>query len=327
MNLLEQIKNNLKQSQKNVSIIFAEGWNKDIQAAANEATNEISSIIPILIFNNRQEIPSNLNERIKCVVINEINLDEYANYIFELRKNKGINIDDAKKLASQPNYLASTMVAMGKADGEICGIEYTTADTLKAALQIVKTNPDTKVACSAFIMEKNGEQLVFGDCSVNINPDSEALASITKTISKFSKEIAKFDETRTAMLSYSSAGSGKGESVDKGRNSFEIVKQDQEFMKDYNVFGEIQFDAANSMKTMQKKVKNLNWSKPANVYIFPDISSGNIGYKIAQNIGGWQAIGPVILGLRKPVNDLSRGATISDVVQLTYITASQAINK
>ena len=261
------------------------------------------------------------------MVIDGLDVTKYAEYIYDARRNKGISMEDATKLAKSPNFLGSTMVALGEADGEICGIEYSTADTLRAALQIVKPSPDVSTVCSGFIMEKGSKRYVFGDSSVNINPDPEQLASITKALGYFAKSIANIKKPRIAMLSYSTAGSGKGESVDKVRQAYEIISVDETFVKECSVFGEIQFDAAFDINVMHKKAKELKWDEQANVYVFPDINAGNIGYKIAQRLGSYQAIGPVILGLKKPVNDLSRGASASDVKMLSYITALQAITQ
>jgi phosphate acetyltransferase len=235
--------------------------------------------------------------------------------------------DQAKTLVKEPNFLASLIVKSGEANGEICGIDYTTKDTLKPALQIIKTAPGAKLVTSAMILEKGDEKYVCGDCAINIYPNSEELANITKMISMFAKHTAGFDEVRTAMLSYSTVGSGAGESVDKVRGAYELVKNDSELIKNnIHVFGEMQFDAAFVDKVMIKKAKGITWKNTANTFIFPNIDAGNIGYKIAQRMGGYEAIGPVLIGLALPVNDLSRGASKDDVVGLSYITGNQALH-
>lgn len=326
MAIFNELIEHIKKSDKTTSIVFAEGWNKDIVTAAKMIINEVKGkIIPILIFRTSSEIPSNLPKEVKTIVIDKYDLTKYANHIYELRKHKGISEDDAMSLAKKPNFLASTLVSMGEADGEICGIEYTTADTLKAALQIVKPATGVKTVCSSFIMEKGNERLVFGDSSVNIDPTVEQLECIVKSMAGFARDIAGIDDVRIALLSYSTAGSGKGESVDKVRHAYELIKIDEEFVNKNKVFGEIQFDAAYDVNVMKKKAKNLDWNAPANVFVFPNIDAGNIGYKIAQRMGKFEAIGPVVLGLSKPVNDLSRGASASDVANLSYITAVQAL--
>lgn len=328
MSIFNEIKKKLLSSKEQIKIVYPEGWNSDIVKATTELVNETDVVIPILIFRNKSEIPASLSKKIESVVIDGLDITKYAEYIYDVRRNKGgISMEDATELAKSPNFLGSTMVALGEADGEICGIEYSTADTLRAALQIVKHSPDVSTVCSGFIMEKGSKRYVFGDSSVNINPDSEQLASITKALGYFAKNIVNIKKPRIAMLSYSTAGSGKGESVDKVRQAYEIISVDETFVKECSVFGEIQFDAAFDINVMHKKVKALKWDEQANVYVFPDINAGNIGYKIVQRLGNYQAIGPVILGLKKPVNDLSRGASASDVKMLSYITALQAITQ
>ena len=230
-------------------------------------------------------------------------------------------------MSHQPYLLAAAVVASGDADGEICGIEYTTQDTIRGALQIVKPAPHIKNVCSAFIMEKDKNRLVMGDCAINLNPDAETLVSIIRLIAPFATHVANIEDPRIALLSYSTAGSGKGESAEKVRKAYELISLDEHFVSEYKIFGDMQFDAAIDVKVQNKKAKSLNWNKPANVFVFPNSDAGNIGYKIAQRLGDYQAIGPVVLGLNKPVNDLSRGATMDDVVMLTYITATQTLHK
>jgi phosphate acetyltransferase len=192
------------------------------------------------------------------IIIEEHDLNKYSSLLFELRKSKGMTEQQAKELVKQPNYLASLMVKNKDADGEICGIDYTTKDTLKPALQIIKTSPNAKLVTSAFIMEKNNELYVFGDCAINLYPTSEELANITKMIALFAYDVAQIHDIRLAMLSYSTAGSGAGESVDKVRNAYEIIKNDNELSsKNIQVFGEMQFDAAFVPEVMKKKAKSI----------------------------------------------------------------------
>ena len=257
MSIFNKIKKKLLSSKEQIKIVYPEGWNLDIVKAATELVNETDVIIPILIFRNKSEIPASLSKKIERVVIDGLDVTKYAEYIYDVRRNKGISMEDATKLAKSPNFLGSTMVALGEADGEICGIEYSTADTLRAALQIVKPSPDVSTVCSGFIMEKGSKRYVFGDSSVNINPDPEQLASITKALGYFAKSIANIKKPRIAMLSYSTAGSGKGESVDKVRQAYEIISVDETFAKECSVFGEIQFDAAFDINEKKKKAKAL----------------------------------------------------------------------
>ena len=328
MALINELKSQIKKLKKPLTIVYAEGWNKDIQKAAHEVVKVSSgNIIPILIFRNEKEAKVSLPKQAKKIIIGKDNLKKYEDTIFIARKAKGISVDQAKEMATKPFYLASAMVACGDADGEICGIEYTTQDTIRGALQIVKPAPSVKTVCSAFIMEKGSQRLVMGDCAINLYPEAEALGSIVRSIAPFAVEVAGIKKPYIALLSYSTAGSGKGESADKVRQAFNLLSLDDEFMSKYNVYGDLQFDAAYVVDVQKKKAKDLKWNKSANVFVFPNIDAGNIGYKIAQLLGGYQAIGPVVLGLSKPVNDLSRGASCDDVIMLSLITASQAIKK
>ena len=327
MSIITKIKSRLLQSDKKIKIVYPEGWNVDIVQCAKNLIKKAKPIQPILIFRTKSEVPTDLPISIQKVIVDEIDVKKYAETIYEVRKNKGLSMDEALNLAKKPNFLASTMIFLNEADAEICGIEYSTADTLRAALQIVGPDPNTPRVCSGFIMEKGENRYVFGDSSLNINPDAEQLAAIAKSLGYFAKQIAGINKPYIALLSYSTNGSGKGPSVDKVRQAYEIVNVDEKFTKEFKVFGEIQFDAAFDLDVMHKKVKSLNWNEQANVFVFPDINAGNISYKITERLGKYKAIGPVILGLKKPINDLSRGAKTPDVESLSYITALQVIAK
>ncbi|MCF0227561.1 MAG: phosphotransacetylase [Malacoplasma sp.] len=326
MSLLNELKSSIQKANRNIRIVFAEGWNEDIQKAIKEVIKiSDGKIIPILIFKNEKEANVDLPKTVEKIIIGSTDLNKYANIIYEARKLKGVTQSQAVEMSCQPFILASAVVASGDADGEICGIEYTTQDTIRGALQIVKAAPNVKTVSSAFIMEKGTKRLVMGDCAINLNPDAETLVQIVRSIAPFAVKVANIKDPHIALLSYSTAGSGKGESAEKVRKAYEFISLDESFMNKYNVFGDLQFDAAYDVKVQNKKAKNLDWNKSANVFVFPNIDAGNIGYKIAQRLGGYQAIGPVVLGLNKPVNDLSRGATSDDVVMLTLITATQAL--
>ena len=326
MPLINELKTQVKKAKKPIKIVYAEGWNKDIQNAVKKVLTIASNkILPILIFRNEEASKVSLPEKVQKIVIGKDNLSKYVNTIYEARKLKGLSMEEATQMSQKPFYLASAMVASGDADGEICGIEYTTQDTIRGALQIVKPAPGVKTVCSAVIMEKGAKRLVMGDCAINLYPDAEALASIARSIAPFAVDVANIKDPYIALLSYSTAGSGKGESADKVRQAYELLTVQDEFINKYKVFGDLQFDAAYVVDVQNKKAKNLNWNKSDNVFVFPNIDAGNIGYKIAQRLGGYQAIGPVVLGLNKPVNDLSRGASSDDVIMLALITATQAL--
>jgi phosphate acetyltransferase len=256
MGIIETLKNKLINSDYKPRIIYAEGWNKNIQQAAS-FVKQNNTINPILIFHTRSEVPNNFD--LDHIIIDEADLSKYSSLLFELRKVKGLTEQQAKDLVKQPNYLASLMVKSKDADGEICGIDYTTKDTLKPALQIIKTAPGAKLVTSAFIMEKDDQLYVFGDCAINIYPTSEELANIAKMIAIFAYDNAQIKDVRVALLSYSTVGSGAGESVDKIRNAFQLIKDDNDLKnKNIQVFGEMQFDAAFSLDVMQKKAKGIN---------------------------------------------------------------------
>lgn len=322
--IIKKLIQKIQQSGLTPKIILAEGWSKYVQEAANNLA-ETQIVKPVLIFRTKSEIPANLNPTIQRIIIETIDLNKYANSLYEIRKNKGMTLDVALKEVQKPNVLAALLVKLNEADGEVCGKEYATKDTLKPALQIIKTSPTEKIVSSAFVMEKDDERLVFADCAININPTSEELVEIAKGAIRFSKEVLMSESTNTALLSYSTLGSGIGESVDKVRKAYEIIKSDAS-ISNVQVCGEMQFDAAYVDEVRKQKAPNLGWATKANIYIFPNLDSGNIGYKIAQRLGGYEAIGPILIGLAKPVNDLSRGASVKEIIDVAIITGAQAIS-
>lgn len=325
MSIINDVKNQLKKNGKESIIVFAEGWNETIQNVAINLKKD-NIIKPILIFNNESEYLH--NQKLTCVEkidISKTNTKKYSDYLYQLRKDKGLSEEEAKKLASQPNYLCSLLVKMNEADGGICGIEYTTKDTLKPALQIIKTSPNSKIVSSILILEKNNETLFFSDVSLVINPTFTELTFLTENAINFIENTLSYQKNKNnyALLSYSTNGSGTGESVDKVKKAYELIKE-RNLFPDINIFGEIQFDAAYDQKVRSKKVSHLNWTNDANVFIFPNIDAGNISYKILQRCGNYNVTGPIIIGLDKPINDLSRGAGEYEVESLSYITAIQA---
>lgn len=322
--IIKKLIQKIQQSGLTPKIILAEGWSKYVQEAANNLA-ETQIVKPVLIFRTKSEIPANLNPTIQRIIIETIDLNKYANSLYEIRKNKGMTLDVALKEVQKPNVLAALLVKLNEADGEVCGKEYATKDTLKPALQIIKTSPAEKIVSSAFVMEKDDERLVFADCAININPTSEELVEIAKGAIRFSKEVLMSESTNTALLSYSTLGSGIGESVDKVRKAYEIIKSDAP-ISNVQICGEMQFDAAYVDEVRKQKAPNLGWNTKANIYIFPNLDSGNIGYKIAQRLGGYEAIGPILIGLAKPVNDLSRGASVKEIIDVAIITGAQAIS-
>ena len=255
------------------------------------------------------------------------NLDEYADLLYELRKAKGMEKEQAAQLVKNPLYLGVMLVKTGKADGMVAGSVNSTGDTLRPALQIIKTAPGIKTVSSCFIMvlpegSKYGENgvMVFADCAVNIEPDAEQLASIAIASADTAKKIAGIDP-KIAMLSFSTKGSAKHANVDKVVEATKIVNT---IAPELQCDGELQLDAAIVESVAQLKAPGSKIAGHANVLIFPDLQSGNIGYKLVQRLAGAQAVGPICQGFNKPVNDLSRGCSSEDIVNVVAMTVLQA---
>lgn len=250
-------------------------------------------------------------------------MDEMIDTLCELRKKKGLTREDAARMISQANYFGTMLVKMGYADALLGGATYSTADTVRPALQIIKTKPGNSIVSSCFILSRekdgNNELLAMGDCAINIDPTEDQLVEIAEETIKCAKIFGM--DPKTAFLSYSSLGSGKGEDVDKVRNACAKAK---EKMPEEAIDGELQFDAAVSPEVARTKCPDSPVAGYANTFIFPDINAGNIGYKIAQRLGGFDAYGPVLLGLNAPINDLSRGCNAEEVYSMAIITAALA---
>ena len=250
-------------------------------------------------------------------------MDEMIDTLCELRKKKGLTREDAARMLSQANYFGTMLVKMGYADALLGGATYSTADTVRPALQIIKTKPGNSIVSSCFILSRekdgNNELLAMGDCAINIDPTEDQLVEIAEETIKCAKIFGM--DPKTAFLSYSSLGSGKGEDVDKVRNACAKAK---EKMPEEAIDGELQFDAAVSPEVARTKCPDSPVAGYANTFIFPDINAGNIGYKIAQRLGGFDAYGPVLLGLNAPINDLSRGCNAEEVYSMAIMTAALA---
>lgn len=252
--------------------------------------------------------------------------EEYVNAFFELRKKKGITMEKAGETLRDPLYFATMMVKSHDADGMVSGAIHTTGDLLRPGLQIIKTAPGVSIVSSFFIMMvpdcKYGESglLCFSDCAVNPNPNSEQLASIAISTADTAKDLCEI-APKVAMLSFSTMGSAEHELVDKVRNATKIVKQ---MRPDIEIDGELQLDAAIVKKVADLKAPDSKVAGSANVLIFPDLQSGNIGYKLVQRFAKAEAIGPICQGFASPINDLSRGCSPEDIVNVVAITAVQA---
>ena len=249
--------------------------------------------------------------------------DEYIEAFYEMRKHKGITLENARDIMNDLTYYATMMVHKGDADGMVSGAVHTTADTVRPAFQIIKTRPGVSVVSSVFFMCLSDRVLVYGDCAVNPNPTATQLAEIALS-SAHTAEIFGV-EPRVAMLSYSTGDSGSGEDVDRVREATSLVKEmAKEHHPGLKIEGPIQYDAATDMAVARTKMPGSEVAGQATVFIFPDLNTGNNTYKAVQRTAKAVAIGPVLQGLNKPVNDLSRGCLVSDVLNTIAITAIQA---
>ena len=248
-------------------------------------------------------------------------MDEMVSTMVELRKGK-MTADECRALLQKGNYFGTMLVKLGVADCLLGGATYSTADTVRPALQLIKTKPGNKIVSSCFILVRPGasggnEVLAMGDCAINIDPTEDELVEIGLECAKCAKSFGI--DPKVAYLSYSTHGSGKGETVDKMRNACQKAKA---AAPDLDIDGEIQFDAAVSPTVGQLKFPGSKVAGYANTFIFPNINAGNIGYKIAQRLGNFDAYGPILLGLNAPINDLSRGCNALEVYSMAIITAA-----
>ena len=242
----------------------------------------------------------------------------------ELRKKKGITPERAREILLQANYFGTMLVKMGIADALLGGATYSTADTVRPALQLIKTKPENNIVSSCFILVRpsatgENEVLAMADCAINIEPNEDELVEIAGEAAECAKIFGV--DPQIAFLSYSTHGSGKGDAVDKMRNAAEKTRAKY---PELPIDGELQFDAAVSPRVARTKCPESKVAGHANTFIFPDINAGNIGYKIAQRMGNFDAYGPILLGLNAPVNDLSRGCNASEVYSMAIITAALA---
>ena len=313
--LTEQLKANPR------TIVFTEGTDPRIQSAADKLTN--NGILSVILLGEKEEVEKAAREGgfniEKCQILNPETYEEMEPMVEEmvkLRKGK-MTPEQVRAALSKGNYFGNMLVKMGKADCLLGGATYSTADTVRPALQLIKTKPGNKIVSSCFIMVKGDEKLAMGDCAINIDPTEDDLAEIAIETAKTAKIFGI--DPKVAMLSYSTLGSGKGESVTKMANATAKVR---EMAPDIAIDGEIQFDAAVSPVVAKVKCQGSPVAGQANTFIFPDISSGNIGYKIAARLGGYEAIGPVLQGLNAPINDLSRGCNADEVYKMSIVTAA-----
>lgn len=310
-------------------IVFTEGTDERILEAASRLLAG-NFLTPVLV-GNREEVEKAAEEygyNIRGAEVidpeNYDRMDEMVEMFCELRKSKNVQPEEARKILAKGNYFGTMLVKMGVADALLGGATYSTADTVRPALQLIKTKPGHKIVSSCFIMVRpsaTGENtvLAMGDCAINIKPTEDELVEIGIGAADCSKIFGV--DPKVAFLSYSTLGSGKGEDVDKMRNAAQKAKA---LRPDLPIEGELQFDAAVSPRVARTKCPDSEVAGYANVFIFPDINAGNIGYKIAQRLGNFDAYGPILLGLNAPINDLSRGCNAEEVYSMAIITAALA---
>lgn len=319
--------NLLKQAKKERKHIVLPEGNDDRILIAISRLQEMD-VVDLTVIGSKKEIEkraTELNIHIDYSKLNIVSPHESPNYqsysetYYELRKQKNVTLAMAQDLMEDVSYYGTMMVYKGHADGMVSGAAHTTQHTILPALQFVKTRPECKIVSSIFFMCLENRVSIFGDCAINPNPTAEQLAEIA--ISSADSSVAFGIEPKIAMLSYSSGNSGKGDDVDKVRNATEIVRQKR---PDLKIEGPIQYDAAVDMTVGKSKLPNSEVAGQASVLIFPDLNTGNNTYKAVQRETGAVAIGPMLQGLNKPVNDLSRGCTIDDIINTVIITAIQA---
>ena len=313
--LVAQLKANPK------TIVFTEGNDPRILEAASKLLAE--GVLKVVMVGNEAECKAAAaagNFDISAAEIidpeNYAGFDEMVNTMVELRKGKQ-TAEECTALLKKSNYFGTMLVKMGKADCLLGGATYSTADTVRPALQLIKCKPGIKSVSSCFIMVRGNEKLAMGDCAINIDPSEDEIVESTVETAH-TAEIFGIDP-KVALLSYSTKGSGKGETVDKMRNATARV---QEAHPELKVDGELQFDAAVAPEVGQLKAPGSKVAGYANTFIFPNINAGNIGYKIAQRLGGFEAYGPILQGLNAPINDLSRGCNAEEVYKMALITAA-----
>jgi len=327
MDIISNIKEKAKADKQ--WIVFPEGEEQRVIDAVKQIFEE--DLVKVILLGNVDTIKkmlasvgvTDINDNVLKIIdpkdTNNPYFEKYASEFFEMRKAKGITIEDAQKTIQDESYFGTMMVQLNDANGLVSGSIHSTADTVRPALQIIKTKPGLKTASSYFVMIKGDEKLIFGDCGMNISPTIEQLADIAISSNDSAKDFGI--EPKVAMLSFSTKCSARHPDAQRVIDAVSIVK---EARKDIKIDGELQFDAAYDQNVAKTKCPDSEIAGNANVFIFPTLDAGNIAYKIAQRMGGYRALGPITQGLNKPVNDLSRGCSAQDIVEVAVITAMQA---
>ena len=333
MDLMQTIKANAVKANK--CIVLPEGEEERTLKAAEIITKErLSRLIllgnPSVIAEKAKQWGLTHIEQVRVIDPNNNEKEEfYADMLCEIRKSKGMTMEQARVLVKDPLYLATLLIKNGEADGEVAGALNATGDVLRPAFQVVKTLPGVSVVSGAFVMIMKDKQwgengiFVFADCAAHPNPNERELAEIAVVTAKTAKAIANI-EPRVAMLSFSTKGSAKHEMVDKVVNATRIAKEIDPTLQ---IDGELQADAAIVPSVGKSKAPDSDIAGKANVLVFPTLEVGNIAYKLVQRLAGAEAIGPVMQGMAAPINDLSRGCSVEDIVNVVAITANQAAGK
>ncbi len=316
------LKTNLKKELKK-KIVFPEATDERVLVAAGRLGNE-NLVLPVLIGKRDQII--DLAEKLQTD-ISECDIEDPADYAkwdemvdsFVKRRNGKVDRKEAEQVLLDANYFGTMLVHMEEADGLVSGAAHSTSETVRPALQIIKTKTGVKKTSGVFVMVREDEKYVFADCAINIAPTSEDLAEIAIESARTAKLFNV--EPRVAMLSFSTKGSAKSEETER---VIEAVKYAKEKDPELIIDGEFQFDTAFVPSVAVKKAPDSVIKGDATVFVFPSLEAGNIGYKITERLGGFEAVGPILQGLNKPVNDLSRGCSEEDVYKLALITAAQS---
>lgn len=331
MDLIKQIVERAKANKQR--IVLPEGTEvRTITAADQLLADRVAEIILIGNTKEVKELAASLNLKNidKATILDPQNYEKketYTNLLFELRKAKGMTIEQASKLAEEPLYIGCLMIKNGDADGEIAGAQNTTGDVLRPALQIIKTAPGISVVSGAFLMFTTQKQygkdglLVVADCAVTPDPTASQLAEIAVATGQTARALVG-EEPQVAILSFSTKGSAKHPMVDKVIEATQLAQKIDPTM---NIDGELQADAALVPSVGQQKAPGSKVAGHANVLVFPSLEVGNIAYKLVQRLGNAEAVGPILQGMAAPVNDLSRGCSVSDVYNMVAIAANQAI--
>ncbi|QOD85813.1 phosphate acetyltransferase [Weissella viridescens] len=325
MELFEQLSEKIKGQGKR--IVFPEGTDERVLGAAVRLADE--ALVEVTVLGDKstfEEVAAAKNYDLQTIkILDPEDCDENLMNLMieELVKRRNGKTDEvtAEKWLKDENYFGTMLVYLDLADGMVSGATHPTGDTVRPALQIVKTKPGSSRISGAFVMQRGEERYVFADCAINIDLDAQTMAEVAVQSAETAQVFGI--DPKVAMLSFSTKGSAKAPQVDKVAEATEIAHK---LAPDLAVDGELQFDAAFVESVAASKAPDSDVAGQANVFVFPDLQSGNIGYKIAQRLGGFEAIGPVLQGLAKPISDLSRGCNEEDVYKVAIITAAQAVD-